>query len=97
VIPASERLSLPKLRDALGIDEIRFATEEELAAAYAAFELGSVPPFGGPEGDRVVVDRRVADLESVIVEAGSHSDSLLLATADLIRITNASVADVIAD
>lgn len=97
VIPASERLSLPKLRDALGIAEIRFATEEELAAAYAGFELGAVPPFGGPEGDRVVVDRRVADLESVIVEAGSHSDSVLLATADLIRITNASVADVIAD
>jgi prolyl-tRNA editing enzyme YbaK/EbsC (Cys-tRNA(Pro) deacylase) len=97
VIPASERLSLPRLRDAIGIDELRFATEEELAAAYPAFELGAVPPFGGPEGDRVVVDRRVADLDSVIVEAGSHSDSVLLATADLIRITNASVADVIAD
>ena len=97
VIPASERLSLAKLRDAIGIDEIRFATEEELAAAYPDFELGAVPPFGGPEGDQVVVDRRVAELESVIVEAGSHSDSLRLATADLVRITNATVADVIAD
>ena len=97
VIPASERLSLPRLRDAIGVDEVRFATEEELAAVYPAFELGAVPPFGGPEGDRVVVDRRVADLESVIVEAGSHSDSLLLATADLVRITDAIVADVIAD
>jgi prolyl-tRNA editing enzyme YbaK/EbsC (Cys-tRNA(Pro) deacylase) len=77
VIPASERLSLRKLRDAIGID--------------------AVPPFGGPAGERVVVDRRVADLEKVIVEAGSHSDSLLLATADLIRVTGASVADVIAD
>ena len=90
VIPASERLSLPKLRDAIGIDEIRLATEEELADAYPAFELGAVPPFGGPEGDRVVVDRRIADLETVIVEAGSHSDSLRLATADLVRITGAT-------
>lgn len=97
VIPASERLSLPRLREAIGIDEIRFATEDELAEAYPAFELGAVPPFGGPEGDRVVVDRRIADLESVIVEAGSHSDSLLLATADLVKITDATVADVIAD
>ena len=56
-----------------------------------------MPPFGGPEGERVVIDRRVAVLESVIVEAGSHSDSLRLATADLARITNATVADVIAD
>lgn len=97
VIPASERLSLPKLRDAIGIDEIRFATEEELAAAYPAFELGAVPPFGGPKGDRVVIDRRVAGLESVIIEAGSHSDSLRLATADLVRLTGATIADVIAD
>ncbi len=97
VIPASERLSLAKLRDAIDIDEIRFATEEELAEAYPAFELGAVPPFGGPEGEQVIVDRRIADLESVIVEAGSHSDSLLLATADLVLITGAKVADVIAD
>jgi len=97
VIPASERLSLPKLREAIGLDEIRFATEAELGDAYPAFELGAVPPFGGPTGERVVVDRKVADLESVIVEAGSHSDSLLLATADLVRITGATVADVVAD
>ena len=97
VIPASERLSLPKLRDSIGLDEIRFATEAELGAAYPAFELGAVPPFGGPGGERVVIDRRVAALEWVIVEAGSHSDSLRLATADLVRITDATVADVIAD
>ena len=97
VIPASERLSLSRLRDALGVGELNFATEEELAAAYPAFELGAVPPFGGPEGDRVVVDRRVAALESVIVEIGSHSDSVLLATADLLRITDATITDVIAD
>jgi Ala-tRNA(Pro) deacylase len=97
VIPASERLALPKLRDATGIPEVRLATEEELGAAYPDFELGAVPPFGGPVGERVVLDRHVADLESVIVEAGSHSDSLRLATADLILITGAEVADLIAD
>ena len=97
VIPASERLSLPKLRETIGIDELRFATEAEIGDAYPTFELGAVPPFGGPEGDRVVIDRRVAGLESVIVEAGSHSDSLRLATEDLVRITGATVADVIAD
>jgi prolyl-tRNA editing enzyme YbaK/EbsC (Cys-tRNA(Pro) deacylase) len=97
VIPASERLSLPKLRETIGLDEIRFATEDELAAAYPTFELGAVPPFGGPEGDRVVVDRRVAALESVIVEAGSHSDSLRLTAADLVRLTAATVADVVVD
>jgi len=97
VIQASERLALVKLREAMGSADVRLATEEELAASYPAFELGAVPPFGGPEGDRVVIDRRIAALETVIVEAGSHSDSLRIATADLVRITDAEVADVIAD
>jgi Ala-tRNA(Pro) deacylase len=97
VIPASARLALPKLREATGSEDARFATEEELGAAYPAFELGAVPPFGGPDGDRVVIDRRVAGLETVIVEAGSHSDSLRIAAADLVRITGADVADVVAD
>jgi len=97
VIPASERLSLAKLREAIGLDEVRFATEDELALAYPTFELGAVSPFGGPEGDRVVVDRRIAALESVIVEAGSHSDSLRIATADLVRLAGATVADVVTD
>jgi Ala-tRNA(Pro) deacylase len=97
VLQASERLALPKLREAIGLADARLATEDEIAAAYPTFELGAVPPFGGPEGDRVVVDRRVAALESVIVEAGSHSDSIRIATADLVRITGAEVVDVIAD
>ena len=97
VIPAPERLSLSKLRDTLELDEVRFATEDELGDAYPAFELGAVPPFGGPEGERVVIDARVAKLDSVIVEAGSHSDSVRLAPADLVRITGATVADVVAD
>jgi Ala-tRNA(Pro) deacylase len=97
VIPAAERLSLPKLREVIGVDEIRLAGEDELALAYPAFELGAVPPFGGPAGERVIVDRRLTAVDSVIVEAGSHSDSLRLATTDLVRITNATVADVVAD
>ena len=40
---------------------------------------------------------RVEDHESVIVEAGSHSDSVRFAPADLIRLTGAIVADVIVD
>jgi Ala-tRNA(Pro) deacylase len=97
VVPASERLSLGKLKEATGSADIRLSTEEELSAAYPGFELGAVPPFGGPDGDRVIVDRRIVELETVIVEAGSHSDSVRLATADLVRLTGAEIMDVIAD
>ena len=94
VIPASERLDLQKVREHVGSGaETRLATERELVGAYPGFELGAVPPFGGPPGDRVLVDRHIAALGWVIVEAGTHEESLRMRTADLLALTKAEVAD----
>jgi len=55
VIPASERLDLHKVREHVASGgETHLATERELVGAYPGFELGAVPPFGGPPGDRVL-------------------------------------------
>jgi Ala-tRNA(Pro) deacylase len=99
VVPASERLDLGKLRDVLaegGRHKVHLATEEDLGRDYGDFELGAVPPFGGP-GDEVVIDQRVAERDAVVVEAGNHDQSLRIAAADLVRITGAQVADICED
>ena len=93
VVPASERLNLRHARELLDDRGLRLATEEELADAYPGFELGAVPPFGGPAGDRVVVDRRIAQLDRVTFEAGAHEESLTLRPVDLIELTKATVLD----
>jgi Ala-tRNA(Pro) deacylase len=98
VVPASERLDLHKLREALGNGKnTRLATEEELAGAYPMFELGAVPPFGGPSGDRTVIDRRLAVRESLVFEAGSHEESVRLRTRDIVRLGGAVIADICED
>ena len=98
VVPASQRLDLHKLRVAVGtIDKPRLATEAELSAAYPGFELGAVPPFGGPSGDRVFVDGRLTWEDEVVLEAGSHSESIKLHLGDLLRLSGADVADISAD
>ena len=95
VIPASERLSLDKVRTRLRHPKhARFATEEELAAAYPMFELGAVPPVGGPAGDRTLVDRRLALLDSVVLEAGSHSESVRMQVKDMLLLSEAEIADI---
>lgn len=98
VVPASERIDLRKTRGVLGADrELRLATEAELAAAYPAFELGAVPPFAGPAGDRVIVDRRLAAQDEVVLEAGTHNHSVKLRAGDLVRLSGAEVADISAE
>ena len=46
VIPASERLDMRKVKDALGSRGLRLVTEQEMAEEFDEFEVGAVPPFG---------------------------------------------------
>jgi Ala-tRNA(Pro) deacylase len=98
VLAASERIDLHKVAAVLGVagKKVRLAGEDELARTYPDFELGAVPPFGGPT-DEVIVDERLAARDSVVLESGSHDRSLRLKTADLVSVTGAQVADICKD
>jgi Ala-tRNA(Pro) deacylase len=95
VLSAGDRLDMHKVRTLLDAGKsARLATEDELRDAYPMFEVGAVPPFGGPDGDRVIVDRALAERESVVLEAGSHEQSVRLQTRDLLTLTKAELADI---
>jgi Ala-tRNA(Pro) deacylase len=95
VIPASERIDVRKVAEIIGEGRksLQLASEEELAIEYPEFELGAVPPVGGRR-DPVLIDRRVAEEDAVVLEAGNHDESIRLRTEDLIRITDARLADI---
>ena len=99
VLPASERIDLKKLGELHGETRkhVHLLSEDELKRDYPEFELGAVPPLGGAHRDEVIVDRRVAERDTVVLEAGSHDESIRLATADLVRLAGARVADISAD
>jgi Ala-tRNA(Pro) deacylase len=99
VLPASERIDVHKLREITGggKKDVHLASEEDLARDYPEFDLGAVPPFGGSRRDPVVVDRRLAGRDSIVLEAGSHEHSLRLPAADLLRIAHAEIADISVD
>jgi len=97
VVSASDRLDVGKLREILGTNDVELATEAVLAGAYPEFELGAVPPLTGSDGDRVLVDRRLHETEWVVLEAGTHEQSLRLRTSDLVELTEASLVDLSQD
>jgi Ala-tRNA(Pro) deacylase len=99
VLQAPDRIDLHKLAGLYGETRkhVELVSEEDLAREYPEFELGAVPPFGGAHDDGVVVDRRLAERESVALEAGTHHESIRLATADLLQLTKARVADICED
>jgi len=99
VIPADCRIDTHKLRDLLGggKKKVHLASEDDLRRDYPDFDLGAVPPLGGARRDPVLVDRRVADRETVVLEAGSHQESIRLNPAELVRAADAQIADICQD
>jgi Ala-tRNA(Pro) deacylase len=81
-LPASHRLDLPMVATALGAREAHLAQERDLGAALPDCDLGAVHPFGHLHGLPVCVDRALADDESIVVPAGSHTDAISLRYVD---------------
>jgi Ala-tRNA(Pro) deacylase len=98
VLPASHRIDLRKVAELY--DEthkkVHLVSKDELARDYPEFELGAVPPLGGKR-DEVIVDSRLTERESVVLEAGNHDESVRLLTDDLVRVARAKVADIAQD
>jgi Ala-tRNA(Pro) deacylase len=99
VLPASERIDLRKLREVTGggKKKVHLASEEDLASDYPEFEVGAVPPVGGARRDPVVIDRRLTERDSIVLEAGSHEQSARVQAAELVRVAEAEVADICQD
>jgi Ala-tRNA(Pro) deacylase len=99
VLPASERIDLHKVREVCGggKKQVQLASEEHLVRDYPEFDLGAVPPIGGGRRDPVVIDSRLAERDSLVLEAGSHEESVRIPTSDLLRVSEAEVADICVD
>jgi Ala-tRNA(Pro) deacylase len=96
VLRACDRLDLEKARVALNTESVALADESTLIGSYPQFEVGAVPPVGGPY-DRVVVDARLFDRTSVVLDAGAHDESIRIRTSDLLSVAEAELADLAED
>jgi Ala-tRNA(Pro) deacylase len=96
VLLASSRLDERKLRDITegNKKDVQLASEDDLRRDYPDFDLGAVPPVGGARRDPVIVDSRVNARPSVVLEAGSHEQSVRIASLDLVHAAGAEVADI---
>ena len=83
VIPASRRLDLHRVREAVGDNHARLATEDELGRDFAGYELGALPPLGALVGAAVYVDPEVLRHDTVAFAAGTQTESVKMRTRDL--------------
>ena len=91
ILPSNRKVVLQDLRDITGIDNVRFATEEEFKDVFPDCELGAMPPFGNLYGLEVFVAPGLAESQEMSFNAGTHTEVITMAYQDFERLVRPKV------
>jgi Ala-tRNA(Pro) deacylase len=91
VLAGDRKVNWKLLAPLVGDKGARFATDDELRD-LTGLSKGAVPPLGRLFGLRTIYDRSLLDVETVNFNAGTHTSSIAMSRADLIRIGGGEVA-----
>jgi Ala-tRNA(Pro) deacylase len=83
VIPASRKLDLDLVADAVGDPQARLATERELERQFPDYELGALPPLTMLLLAPMYVDPAVLEPDEFVFAAGRQDVSIKMRTSDL--------------
>jgi len=86
VLPASYKIDLDILKDVIGADNVKLATEREFKDSFPECEIGAMPPFGNLYGMEVFVAESLADDEEIAFNAGTHTELIRMDFADFERL-----------
>jgi Cys-tRNA(Pro)/Cys-tRNA(Cys) deacylase len=95
VLPVPRKLSLKAAAAALGVPKAEMA-DRAAAGRSTGYVLGGISPLGQRKPLPTVVDASALAFDRVLCSAGKRGLEVALAPADLIRLTNAVTADILA-
>jgi Ala-tRNA(Pro) deacylase len=93
-VPADSVVDFERLRDLLGVETLRLATEVELADLYRDCAIGAMPPLGPLYEQPVVVDTRLHDDRAIAFNGGTHCDAIQMRVPDFETLVHPTVADI---
>jgi Ala-tRNA(Pro) deacylase len=91
VLPASYKVDVAQLREALGAREVELATEAEFKNRFPGCEVGAMPPFGNLYDMNVFVAASLAEDEEIAFNAGTHTELVRMAYPDFVRLVEPAV------
>jgi len=91
VIPASRRIILDRLRETLGAKEVRLASEAEMDRIFRDVETGAIPALRHWEGVEVVMDESMRVDGNIVLQAGTHRDTISLKFDDWFQLVQPKV------
>ena len=91
VLPASRRVNLWHLQEAIGADEVALSSETEFNELFPDCEVGAMPPFGNLYNMGVYVAEQLTEDEEIAFNAGSHSELVKMSYSDFATLVTPQV------
>ena len=92
VLPADHQLDLEKFTRAIGKAAV-LDRETEFKPLFPDCAAGAMPPFGNLYSMPTCVDKRLAEEDHIVFEAGTHTDAIKMSYRDYAKIVNPRVED----
>jgi Cys-tRNA(Pro)/Cys-tRNA(Cys) deacylase len=93
IVPVSGQMDLKALAAAVGAKRADMA-DPAAAQRSSGYVVGGISPLGQRTRLRTVIDQSAMSYETVLVSGGRRGLQVELAPADLVRLTNAIVAEI---
>ncbi len=91
VLPASRRVNLRHLQEAIGADEVTLSSETEFNKLFPDCEVGAMPPFGNLYDMGVYVAEQLTEDDEIAFNAGSHSELVKMSYNDFANLVTPQV------
>ena len=95
VLPVTSRLDLKRLAVAVGGRKAELA-DPAVAERATGYVVGGISPLGGRKKLPTLVDASAAQQDTIFVSAGQRGIQMELSPTDLVRVTSATTADLVA-
>ena len=92
VLPADHQIDLKKVGKAIG-KAASLAKEQDFKSLFHDCAIGAMPPFGNLYGLPTYVDKRLAQEDYIVFEAGTHADAIKVSYRDYEKIVKPRVED----
>jgi Cys-tRNA(Pro)/Cys-tRNA(Cys) deacylase len=92
LVPSDSEVSLKKLATAAGAKEAAMLPPTE-AERHTGYHVGGISPFGQKKRARVFIAQSVLAYQTIVVNGGRRGLEIELAPADLVRVLEATPAE----
>ena len=92
VLPADHQIDLEKVEKVVG-KPVSLDRENEFKSLFPDSAVGAMPPFGNLYGLPTFVDKHLAEQDYIVLEAGTHTDAIIMRYGDYDKIVKPKVED----